>query len=79
MATSDIVGEVDDVTVPDVGVVHVPVVKGDFTHLPLKVQEFIATYVSIENNAPRFLVKKLIFLTSALNMADKSVIIVKYD
>jgi phosphoenolpyruvate carboxykinase (GTP) len=47
MATSDIVGEVDDVTVPNVGVVHVPVVKGEFTKLPAKVQEFIATYVDI--------------------------------
>ena len=26
-------------------VVHVPVVKGDFNHLPANVKEFIATYV----------------------------------
>ena len=45
-AAADIVEEVDDVTVPDVGVVHVPVVKGQFKRLPAKVQEFIATYVS---------------------------------
>lgn len=47
MPVSQIVGEVDDVDVPEIGMVHVPVVKGDFKHLPPKVQEFIALYVNI--------------------------------
>lgn len=47
MDASEIVSEVDDVSVPKVGLVHVPVVKGDFTHLPVKAQQFIAKYVNV--------------------------------
>lgn len=46
MEASEIIRETDDVSVPEVGVVHVPVVKGDFLSLPHNVQEFIAEYVS---------------------------------
>ncbi|ESN93840.1 hypothetical protein HELRODRAFT_88036 [Helobdella robusta] len=47
MDSKDIIEEVDDVTLPEGGVVHVPVVKGFFLELPLKVQEFVATYVDL--------------------------------
>jgi len=47
MSPNEIVSEVDDVTVSNVGVVHVPVVKGEFTKLPQGVQQFIAEYVNI--------------------------------
>ena len=46
MATELLVEEIDDVTLPGLGIVHVPVVKGDFNALPQKVQEFIAQHVS---------------------------------
>lgn len=46
MEASEIIRETDDVSVPELGVVHVPVVKGDFLSLPHAVQEFIAEYVS---------------------------------
>ena len=38
--------EFDDVTFPGLGLVHMPVVKGDFTGLPKKVHEFIAELVN---------------------------------
>lgn len=47
MEASEIIRETDDVSVPEVGVVHVPVVKGDFLALPHSVQEFIAEYVDL--------------------------------
>ena len=36
--------EVHEIVVPHLG--HVPIVKGDFTGLPKKIQQFIAFYVS---------------------------------
>lgn len=42
----ELVQEVDDIMLPEVGLVHVPIVKGDFSSIPPKVQEFIAKYVS---------------------------------
>lgn len=51
MEASEIIRETDDVSVPEVGVVHVPVVKGDFLALPHSVQEFIAEYVSDETQS----------------------------
>ena len=47
MGTESLVEEIDDVTLPGLGIVHVPVVKGDFNALPLKVQEFIAEHVKL--------------------------------
>ena len=38
--------EFDDVTLPGLGLVHIPVIKGDFNGLPKKVQEFVAEHVS---------------------------------
>jgi len=45
MDGGEIVQEIDDVMIPEVGMVHVPIVKGDFSSIPAKVQEFIAKYV----------------------------------
>jgi phosphoenolpyruvate carboxykinase (GTP) len=48
MEASEIVREVDDVMIHEGEiVVHVPVVKGEFTALPVTVQQFVAEYVSI--------------------------------
>lgn len=47
MDGGEIVQEIDDVMIPEVGMVHVPIVKGDFSSIPVKVQEFIAKYVDI--------------------------------
>lgn len=43
----DIVQEVDDIMLPEVGLVHVPVVKGEFSSIPVKVQQFVAKYVNL--------------------------------
>lgn len=37
--------EVHEVVVPHLG--HVPIAKGDFSRLPIKVQKFVAYYVCI--------------------------------
>jgi len=44
---SEVIKEVDDVLLHEGEIVHVPVVKGEFTSLPASVQQFIAEYVSI--------------------------------
>lgn len=44
---TDIVQEYDDILLPEFGLVQVPVVKGDFSSVPIKVQQFIARYVQI--------------------------------
>lgn len=49
MDGGELVREIDDIVLPEVGLVQVPVVKGDFTSLPPKVQQFIAKYVSSLN------------------------------
>lgn len=46
MDGGELVQEVDDIMLPEVGLVHVPIVKGDFSSIPQKVQHFIAKYVS---------------------------------
>lgn len=45
--TKDLIQEIDHVELPDLGEVSVKVIKGDFSTLPIKVQQFIATYVNI--------------------------------
>lgn len=40
--------EVHEVVVPHLG--HVPIAKGDFNRLPIKVQKFIAFYVRMNIN-----------------------------
>lgn len=47
MDQKEIVEQVNDVHVPSLGMVKVPVVKGFFLELPIKVQEYIAKYVDI--------------------------------
>lgn len=42
-----LIEDVDDVTLPGLGLIHVPVVKGDFSALPESVQQFIAKHVSL--------------------------------
>ena len=42
---ADMIQEVDRVELPGIGAVNVKVVKGDFTTLPSRVQQFIARYV----------------------------------
>lgn len=44
---ANLIQEVDDVELPDVGLVQVNVVNGDFQALPAKAQQFIARYVNI--------------------------------
>jgi hypothetical protein len=46
MNAKEMIQEVDRVVLPDVGAVNVQVVKGDFSTLPIRVQQFIARYVS---------------------------------
>jgi len=45
-ASTDFIQEVNSVKVPDVGEVQVKVVKGDFSAVPVRCQQFIARYVS---------------------------------
>lgn len=47
MLLEQFIEEVDDVRLPGLGLIHVPVVKGDFNGLPEKVQQFIAEHVSV--------------------------------
>lgn len=51
MDGGEIVQEVDDIMIPEVGMVQVPVVKGDFASIPANVQQFIAKYVSDHCNS----------------------------
>jgi len=45
--TKDLIREVGSVELPDVGAVNVQVIKGDFSSLPIRVQQFIARYVCL--------------------------------
>jgi len=47
LTSVDFIKEVNSVDLPDVGEVQVKVVKGDFSAVPLRCQQFIARYVSI--------------------------------
>ena len=46
MDQKEIVKQVNDIHVPSLGTVKVPVVKGFFLELPSRVQEYVAKYVS---------------------------------
>jgi len=43
--TEEFIQEVDCVQLPGVGEIQVPVVKGNFNAVPVRVQQFIARYV----------------------------------
>lgn len=47
LPNDEFIHEVDSVDLPGIGEVQVPVVKGDFTTLPVRVQQFIARYVNV--------------------------------
>jgi len=46
LTSVDFIKEVNSVDLPDVGEVQVRVVRGDFSAVPLRCQQFIARYVS---------------------------------
>lgn len=46
MENADIIQDLEEIELPEGGHVYLPVVKGEFSAIPDKVQQFIARYVS---------------------------------